>query len=122
MFPMFPNRHPLSPFQGSAFHASRRQKYGNVFKTHLLGRPLIRVTGAENVRKVLMGEHTLVSVDWPQSTSTLLGPNSLANSIGDIHRKRRKVTHTHTHCTVSKQFSNYTSSPRWQQMSKTKAS
>uniref|UniRef100_A0A8C7FP74 Cytochrome P450 26B1 n=1 Tax=Oncorhynchus kisutch TaxID=8019 RepID=A0A8C7FP74_ONCKI len=88
---MFPNRHTLSPFQGSAFHASRRQKYGNVFKTHLLGRPLIRVTGAENVRKVLMGEHTLVSVDWPQSTSTLLGPNSLANSIGDIHRKRRKV-------------------------------
>ncbi|XP_012987903.1 cytochrome P450 26B1 [Esox lucius] len=78
-------------FQGSGFHASRRQKYGNVFKTHLLGRPLIRVTGSENVRKVLMGEHTLVSVDWPQSTSTLLGPHSLANSIGDIHRKRRKV-------------------------------
>uniref|UniRef100_A0A8C9THS0 Cytochrome P450 26B1 n=1 Tax=Scleropages formosus TaxID=113540 RepID=A0A8C9THS0_SCLFO len=77
--------------QGSGFHASRRQKYGNVFKTHLLGRPLIRVTGAENVRKVLMGEHSLVSVDWPQSTATLLGPNSLANSIGDIHRKRRKI-------------------------------
>ncbi|KPP74584.1 cytochrome P450 26B1-like, partial [Scleropages formosus] len=76
---------------GSGFHASRRQKYGNVFKTHLLGRPLIRVTGAENVRKVLMGEHSLVSVDWPQSTATLLGPNSLANSIGDIHRKRRKI-------------------------------
>lgn len=77
--------------QGAGFHASRRQKYGNVFKTHLLGRPVIRVTGAENVRKVLMGEHTLVSVDWPQSTSTLLGPNSLANSIGDIHRKKRKI-------------------------------
>ncbi|XP_077445608.1 cytochrome P450 26B1 [Stigmatopora argus] len=77
--------------QGSGFHASRRRKYGNVFKTHLLGRPLIRVTGAENVRKVLMGEHTLVTVDWPQSTAALLGPNSLANSIGDIHRKRRKV-------------------------------
>ncbi|KAG7465532.1 Cytochrome P450 26B1, partial [Solea senegalensis] len=76
---------------GSGFHASRRQKYGNVFKTHLLGRPLIRVTGAENIRKVLMGEHTLVTTDWPQSTSTLLGPNSLANSIGDIHRKRRKI-------------------------------
>ncbi|TKS93061.1 Cytochrome P450 26B1 [Collichthys lucidus] len=82
---------PPTPSGGSGFHASRRQKYGNVFKTHLLGRPLIRVTGAENVRKVLMGEHTLVTVDWPQSTATLLGPNSLANSIGDIHRKRRKV-------------------------------
>lgn len=85
------SRPPLSFLKGAGFHASRRQKYGNVFKTHLLGRPVIRVTGAENVRKVLMGEHTLVSVDWPQSTSTLLGPNSLANSIGDIHRKRRKV-------------------------------
>lgn len=93
--------------QGSSFHASRRQKYGNVFKTHLLGRPVIRVTGAENVRKVLMGEHTLVAVDWPQSTSTLLGPNSLANSIGDIHRKRRKVRtrvnlSSQTHTTIQR--------------------
>ncbi|KAK6493413.1 cytochrome P450 26B1-like [Huso huso] len=79
-------------FQGSSFHSSRRQKYGNVFKTHLLGRPLIRVTGAENIRKVLMGEHSLVSAEWPQSTSTLLGPYSLANSIGDIHRNKRKAT------------------------------
>lgn len=44
------------PLQGSGFQSSRREKYGNVFKTHLLGRPLIRVT-MENVRKILMGEH-----------------------------------------------------------------
>lgn len=63
-----------------------------MFKTHLLGRPLIRVTGAENVRKILMGEHHLVSTEWPRSTRMLLGPNTVANSIGDIHRNRRKVT------------------------------
>lgn len=62
-----------------------------MFKTHLLGRPLIRVTGAENVRKILMGEHHLVSTEWPRSTRMLLGPNTVANSIGDIHRNRRKV-------------------------------
>ncbi|XP_029450386.1 cytochrome P450 26B1 [Rhinatrema bivittatum] len=77
--------------QGSGFQSSRREKYGNVFKTHLLGRPLIRVTGAENVRRILMGEHQLVSTEWPRSTRMLLGPNSLANSIGDIHRHKRKV-------------------------------
>nr|XP_005997719.1 PREDICTED: cytochrome P450 26B1 isoform X2 [Latimeria chalumnae] len=77
--------------QGSEFQSSRREKYGNVFKTHLLGRPLIRVTGADNVRKILMGEHTLVSTEWPRSTRMLLGPNSLVNSIGDIHRNKRKV-------------------------------
>lgn len=77
--------------QGSGFQSSRREKYGNVFKTHLLGRPLIRVTGAENVRKILMGEHHLVSTEWPRSTRMLLGPNTVANSIGDIHRNKRKV-------------------------------
>ncbi|XP_028902395.1 cytochrome P450 26B1 [Ornithorhynchus anatinus] len=77
--------------QGSCFQSSRRERYGNVFKTHLLGRPLIRVTGAENVRKILMGEHHLVSTEWPRSTRMLLGPNTVANSIGDIHRSKRKV-------------------------------
>uniref|UniRef100_A0A8I5NUI1 Cytochrome P450 family 26 subfamily B member 1 n=2 Tax=Cercopithecinae TaxID=9528 RepID=A0A8I5NUI1_PAPAN len=76
--------------QGSGFQSSRREKYGNVFKTHLLGRPLIRVTGAENVRKILMGEHHLVSTEWPRSTRMLLGPNTVSNSIGDIHRNKRK--------------------------------
>lgn len=82
---------PRHPTQGSCFQSSRREKYGNVFKTHLLGRPLVRVTGAENVRKILMGEHHLVSTEWPRSTRMLLGPNTVANSIGDIHRHKRKV-------------------------------
>uniref|UniRef100_A0A8C2UDF3 Cytochrome P450 family 26 subfamily C member 1 n=1 Tax=Coturnix japonica TaxID=93934 RepID=A0A8C2UDF3_COTJA len=77
--------------QGSRFHSSRRERYGNVFKTHLLGRPVVRVTGAENVRKILLGEHTLVSAQWPQSTQILLGSHTLLGSTGDLHRQRRKV-------------------------------
>ncbi|XP_062330712.1 cytochrome P450 26B1-like [Osmerus eperlanus] len=78
-------------FEGSSFHVSRREKYGNVFKTHLLGKPVIRVTGAENIRKILMGEHTMVCTQWPQSTRIILGPNTLVNSVGDLHRKKRKI-------------------------------
>nr|XP_033799476.1 cytochrome P450 26C1 [Geotrypetes seraphini] len=77
--------------QGSDFHSSRREKYGNVFKTHLLGKPVIRVTGAENIRKILLGEHSLVRTQWPQSTQIILGSNTLVNSIGDLHRQRRKI-------------------------------
>uniref|UniRef100_A0A8B9CLS7 Cytochrome P450 family 26 subfamily C member 1 n=1 Tax=Anser brachyrhynchus TaxID=132585 RepID=A0A8B9CLS7_9AVES len=77
--------------QGSRFHSSRRERYGNVFKTHLLGRPVVRVTGAENIRKILLGEHTLVSAQWPQSTQIILGSHTLLGSIGDLHRQRRKV-------------------------------
>ncbi|XP_030058880.1 cytochrome P450 26C1 isoform X1 [Microcaecilia unicolor] len=77
--------------QGSDFHSSRREKYGNVFKTHLLGKPVIRVTGAENIRKILLGEHNLVRAQWPQSTQIILGSNTLLSSIGEFHRQRRKI-------------------------------
>ncbi|XP_022528472.2 cytochrome P450 26B1 [Astyanax mexicanus] len=77
--------------QGSGFHISRRQKHGNVFKTHLLGKPVIRVTGAEHVRKILLGEHTLVSTQWPQSTRIILGPHALVNATGELHRRKRKI-------------------------------
>nr|XP_005481668.1 cytochrome P450 26C1 [Zonotrichia albicollis] len=77
--------------RGSRFHSSRRERYGNVFKTHLLGRPVVRVTGAENIRKILLGEHTLVSAQWPQSTHIILGSHTLLSSTGDLHRQRRKI-------------------------------
>ncbi|KAM8822271.1 cytochrome P450 26C1 [Synchiropus picturatus] len=78
-------------FQGSDFHILRREKHGNVFKTHLLGRPVVRVTGADNIRKILLGEHTLVCTQWPQSTRIILGPNTLVNSVGELHKTKRKI-------------------------------
>lgn len=50
------------------------------------------MTGAENIRKILLGEHHLVSAQWPQSTQIILGSNTLVNSIGDLHRHKRKVS------------------------------
>ncbi|XP_068597272.1 cytochrome P450 26C1 [Brachionichthys hirsutus] len=78
-------------FQGSNFHISRRERHGNVFKTHLLGKPVVRVTGPENIRKILLGEHSLVCTQWPQSTRIILGPNTLVNSVGDMHKRKRKI-------------------------------
>ncbi|XP_054839017.1 cytochrome P450 26C1 [Eublepharis macularius] len=77
--------------QGSRFHSSRRQKYGAVFKTHLLGKPVIRVSGADNVRKILLSEHSLVSVQWPASTQILLGSHTLLGANAETHRQRRKL-------------------------------
>ncbi|XP_004450087.1 cytochrome P450 26C1 [Dasypus novemcinctus] len=77
--------------QGSRFHSSRRERYGTVFKTHLLGRPVVRVSGAENVRTILLGEHRLVRSQWPQSAHILLGEHTLLGLDGEPHRRRRKV-------------------------------
>ncbi|XP_015262110.1 PREDICTED: cytochrome P450 26C1-like [Gekko japonicus] len=78
------------PREGSSFHSARRQKYGAVFKTHLLGKPVIRVSGADQVRKILLSEHSLVGVQWPLSTQILLGSHTLLNASAETHRQRRK--------------------------------
>lgn len=62
-----------------------------MFKTHLLGRPVIRVSGAENVRTILLGEHRLVRSQWPQSMHILLGSHTLLGAVGEPHRQKRKV-------------------------------
>lgn len=81
-----------APPQGSRFHSARRERYGTVFKTHLLGRPVVRVSGAENVRTILLGEHRLVRSQWPQSAHILLGSHTLLGAVGEPHRRRRQVS------------------------------
>lgn len=90
--PTAPARFAAPCSQGSRFHSSRRERYGTVFKTHLLGRPVIRVSGAENVRTILLGEHRLVRSQWPQSAHILLGSHTLLSAVGEPHRQRRKVS------------------------------
>ncbi|XP_055499332.1 cytochrome P450 26B1-like [Leucoraja erinacea] len=77
--------------QGCEFHSSRRRQHGHVFKTHLLGRPVVRVSGAALLPPLLLEETSRVGVSWPRSAHDMLGPHSLANSSGHTHRARRKV-------------------------------
>ncbi len=79
------------PIQGySKFTDKRIQQYGRLFKTHIFGRPTIRIWGAENIRKVLMGEMDFVESSWPTSTTKLLGSQGLTQSQGDYHASMRR--------------------------------
>lgn len=80
------------PFtQRRKFLRMKRQKYGCIYKTHLFGNPTVRVMGAENVRQILLGEHKLVSVQWPASVRTILGSDTLSNVHGTQHKNKKKV-------------------------------
>lgn len=70
----------------------KRQKYGYIYRTHLFGNPTVRVTGADNVRQILLGEHRLVSVQWPASVRTILGSDTLSNVHGAQHKIKKKVS------------------------------
>ncbi|XP_046565715.1 cytochrome P450 26B1-like [Haliotis rubra] len=77
--------------KGSDYYLSRRQQYGHVYKTHLLGQPTIRIIGAENVRHILMGEHITVESNWPKALKRLMGPGGLLNACPDSHKIRKKL-------------------------------
>ena len=77
-------------FQDS-FFPNKRNTYGRIFKTHILGKPTIRISGGENVYKILHSEHKLVETQWPSSASQIFGQGSLAMSGGKIHSKRKRV-------------------------------
>ncbi|XP_060076949.1 cytochrome P450 26B1-like [Ylistrum balloti] len=71
------------------FFREKRRMYGRIFKTHLFGSPVIRVTGNKNVREILQGENKNVKSSYPTSIRTLLGPNALSMSEGVLHKSRK---------------------------------
>lgn len=77
--------------QRRKFLRMKREKYGYIYRTHLFGNPTVRVTGAENVRQILLGEHKLVSVQWPASVRTILGSDTLSSVHGAQHKAKKKV-------------------------------
>ncbi|XP_004838574.1 cytochrome P450 26A1 isoform X2 [Heterocephalus glaber] len=77
--------------QRRKFLQMKRRKYGFIYKTHLFGRPTVRVMGADNVRRILLGEHRLVSVHWPASVRTILGSGCLSNLHDSSHKQHKKV-------------------------------
>lgn len=77
---------------GRDFYTQRRLAHGNIYKTHVMGRPVIRVIGAENIKAVLQTEGTKSEAYLPESARSLFGQNSLSVSNGYIHKLKRKVT------------------------------
>ncbi|NET62475.1 MAG: cytochrome P450 [Symploca sp. SIO2E6] len=73
------------------FAKKRLAKYGPVFKTKLFGNPTVMMVGAEANQFLFQNENQYVVSTWPKSTSTLLGPASLAVQTGGFHQKRRKL-------------------------------
>jgi len=68
-----------------SFQRSRLTKYGTIYRTHIFGRPTIVVAGSEYVRKILLGEGSIVQTYWPSTTRRILGTNGIVNGDADTH-------------------------------------
>ena len=75
----------------SAFHRERRQRHGDVYKSAILGGPVVVIHDARECRRLLLGEGTDSKTDWPSATRRLMGEQSILMQSGRKHAGQRRV-------------------------------
>ncbi|KAL3818361.1 hypothetical protein ACJIZ3_004266 [Penstemon smallii] len=75
----------------NTFFASKVQKYGSVFKTHVLGYKSVMISNPEGVKLVLVSKAHLFKPTFPASKMRMLGKQALFFHQGDYHTKLRKL-------------------------------
>lgn len=66
-------------------------RYGEVFKTHILGSPCVMLSSPEAVRFVLVTQAHLFKPTYPQSKEKLIGPSALFFHQNDYHAQIRRL-------------------------------
>ncbi|KAM5562360.1 abscisic acid 8'-hydroxylase 3 [Rosa sericea] len=80
-----------SPSGIYSFMNKRQQRYGKVFKTFVLGRFSVFMTGREASKMLLAGRDGMVSLNLFYTGQQVLGPTSLLQTTGEEHKRLRRL-------------------------------
>ncbi|KAI4314064.1 hypothetical protein L6164_027006 [Bauhinia variegata] len=75
--------------QGPDFMKNKRARYGNLFKTHILGSPTVICMDPDVNRYILLNEAKGLPPGYPVSMRNILGFHSISAVHGDIHKRIR---------------------------------
>ncbi|KAL5988138.1 Cytochrome P450 85A [Asimina triloba] len=75
--------------QGPSFMKNQRARYGNLFKSHILGCPTVVSMDPELNRYILMNEGKGLVPGYPQSMLDILGKCNIAAVHGSLHKTMR---------------------------------
>ncbi|KAK8603919.1 hypothetical protein V6N13_096385 [Hibiscus sabdariffa] len=75
----------------NVFFASKQQRYGSIFKTHILGCPCVMISSPEAAKFVLLTKPHLFKPTFPASKERMLGKQAIFFSRGHYHAKLRKL-------------------------------
>ncbi|KQJ98633.1 abscisic acid 8'-hydroxylase 2 [Brachypodium distachyon] len=75
----------------SAFFAAKQTRYGEIFKTYLLGCPCVMLASAEAARFVLVTQARLFKPTYPPSKERMIGPSALFFHQGEYHQRLRRL-------------------------------
>ncbi|BFG41825.1 hypothetical protein CerSpe_280990 [Prunus speciosa] len=73
------------------FFASKQKRYGEIFKTHILGCPSVMLASPEATKFVLVTHAHLFKPTYPKSKEQMIGPSALFFHQGDYHNSLRKL-------------------------------
>ncbi|CAN4092709.1 unnamed protein product [Withania somnifera] len=75
----------------NAFFINRQRRYGEIFKTKILGCPCVMLASPEAARFVLVNQANLFKPTYPKSKENLIGQSALFFHQGDYHTHLRKL-------------------------------
>ncbi|XP_072953334.1 abscisic acid 8'-hydroxylase 3-like [Typha angustifolia] len=75
----------------NVFFATKQKRYGEIFKTHILGCPCVMVASPEAAKFVLVTQAHLFKPTYPRSKMRMIGPWALFFHQGDYHLRLRKL-------------------------------
>ncbi|CAI9101940.1 OLC1v1000109C1 [Oldenlandia corymbosa var. corymbosa] len=78
----------------NVFFAKKQKRYGDVFKTNILGCPCIMLASPEAARFVLVTHSHLFKPTYPKSKEIMIGPWALFFHEGRYHTNLRKLVHS----------------------------
>ncbi|KAL0926575.1 hypothetical protein M5K25_002814 [Dendrobium thyrsiflorum] len=77
--------------QGPNFMKNQRARYGNLFKSHILGCPTVVCMDPEINKYILMNESKGLIPGYPQSMLDILGECNIAAVTGPLHKSMRNT-------------------------------
>ncbi|KAL5714967.1 hypothetical protein ACHQM5_016860 [Ranunculus cassubicifolius] len=80
-----------SPSGIFSFMSKRQERYGKVFKSSVLGRLTVFMTGREAAKMLLAGKDGMVSLNLFYTGQQVLGPTSLLQTTGEAHKRLRRL-------------------------------
>lgn len=66
-------------------------RYGNIFKTHVLGCPCVMITSPEAAKMVLVSRAHLFKPTYPRSKERMIGPEAIFFHQGAYHSRLKKL-------------------------------
>uniref|UniRef100_A0A0D9X8U1 (+)-abscisic acid 8'-hydroxylase n=1 Tax=Leersia perrieri TaxID=77586 RepID=A0A0D9X8U1_9ORYZ len=75
----------------NVFFASKQKRYGEIFKTNLLGCPCVMLASPEAARFVLVSQARLFKPTYPPSKERMIGPAAIFFHQGDYHLRLRRL-------------------------------